>query len=289
MSHKHLLIIVVSYFDEMNRQLFHGVQNALGPLQQMGWTISMNEHVGNADLGRARNAVAAQFLAMSTMTDLLCLDGDVSWDAGSLERLMSHPNVDLVAGCYPQRFDTGHFPVRWLPGPLTPINPSTGEPAADGLLEVEGVPAGFMRITRAGMERMARFYADSWYWEPLVTPLDGEPLGKAWQLFEFTVYDRGRWSEDLSFCRKFRDAGGRVWVDPLISLHHHGRKTFSGQLGNWLLDRSLPPGASLPGAPSPGKAVAGLAEALDNHDAVLAKMNADRPEFLKAFGMGQQP
>ena len=108
---------------------------------------------------------------------------------------------------------------------------------------------------------MTAYYADTWYHEPLVS------TGKAWSLFEFRIIDRGRWSEDLSFCRMWREIGGRVWVDPIISLHHHGRKTYSGCLGQWLLDRSLAPSASLPGTRSPAtaakEAVAALALALN--------------------------
>lgn len=279
MTHKHLLVAVVSYFDEINRHLYRAIHDALGPLAQMGWGLTIIEHVGNADLGRARNAIVAQFLA-STADALLCIDSDVSWAPGSIERLVSHP-VDLVAGCYPQRADEGAFPVRWLPetgSGLTPIDPVTGQATLDGLLEVEGVPAGFLKLSRAGLERVTNYYADTWYHEPLV------PTGKAWSLFEFRILDRGRWSEDLSFCRMWRETGAKVWLDPLISLHHHGRKTYSGCIGNWLRDRSLPPAASLPGARSPAAAAREVLDALAaNHAAAqAAKAELDKLEPILA-------
>ena len=34
--------------------------------------------------------------------------------------------------------------------------------------------------------------------------------------------------EDFGFCQRWRDMGGRIWVDPDICLNHIGRYTFTG-------------------------------------------------------------
>ena len=44
--------------------------------------------------------------------------------------------------------------------------------------------------------------------------------------------------EDYSFCQRWLDLGGRVWVDPEIVMGHTGGKMFVGSLGNWLREHN---------------------------------------------------
>jgi GT2 family glycosyltransferase len=54
-------------------------------------------------------------------------------------------------------------------------------------------------------------------------------LSKIWHLFEFTLENHVLWGEDYTFCRKYRQAGGKVWIDPDIMLHHTGKMTYTGR------------------------------------------------------------
>ena len=182
----------------------------------------------SADLCGDRNRLFAGF-ADSGMTDMLCIDADVSWPPGSVERLMSH-HVDLVFGAYPLKGDGLGYALRGLPNSpdsVRCVDPVTGEVAKGGLIEMQGGPAGFMRITKRCADQMLKAYGDLWYEDK------NAPGGKAWSLFEFTYSreERRRWSEDIEFCRKYREAGGKVWVDPWLTLEHHGKKTWRGCIG----------------------------------------------------------
>ncbi len=161
------------------------------------------------------------------------VDADVSWEPGAALRLMSHP-VDLVLGAYPKRSEGEGYPIRKLPGPVECVNPVTGQYHPNGLAKIAGGPAGLMRISRACIEKMITAHADTWYGQPQV-----ENLRKAWNLFEFSVIDHERISEDMNFCRKWREIGGEVWVDPHLKLHHHGDKTYSGCFAEHLRELSM--------------------------------------------------
>lgn len=158
---------------------------------------------GNCHVDDARNTVVKEFLN-SDCTDLVFLDADVSWEPGDLVRLCRH-DCDLVGGVYPKR-TTSHaepMPVRALPG--------QSEPDANGLLEVDGLPTGFMRIRRHVLERLA---GEAAQWR--TSEHDMLPI----------IFERGappgepRRSGDLFFCWKWRGLGGRIFADADLRLGH---------------------------------------------------------------------
>ena len=40
--------------------------------------------------------------------------------------------------------------------------------------------------------------------------------------------DRRYLSEDYTFCRRWQEIGGDIWLDPSISLNHYGHFCFQG-------------------------------------------------------------
>jgi len=219
-SNGHLLIAIVS-----NRPKEDAVTDAIEASQhalaRIGWQ-STRVTFGSADLEDARNILASQFYAVKDYTHCLFLDDDVSWGPGSVERLVSHP-VDFVLGAYPRRAEGEGYSIKTIPGLVECVDPSTGKPHAQGIAKIAGGPAGMMRVSRRVIERMVEASPDRWYHQPKVTG------GKAYELFEFDVIDHERISEDMNFCRRWRELGGDVWVDPHLIMHHHGKKTYSGR------------------------------------------------------------
>lgn len=195
-----------------------------------GWAVEYRSYPGNSIIARCRNTIVSDFLA-STATDLVFIDADVSWEPGALVRLCEH-DVDVVAGVYPHRRDPITFPVRWK------LNPDGTPPplyAINGLLEVEGVPGGFLRIRRQALERMVAVFAHKAYESP-----DAD-TGRAVAVFDHELIDGQYYGEDFIFCKRWREImDGKVWVDPEITLHHVGNKTFTGNLGDWLRSRMEP-------------------------------------------------
>jgi len=190
-----------------------------------GIGITEFQWVGDSLISHARNVCVAKFLE-SDCTDLFFLDSDVACGPGAFSRIMKHP-VDLVAGVYRVKSETVRYPVEWLgPGDLW-ADPATG------LLEVRDVPFGFVRLTRAAVEKMVEAHKDEWF-----TAAGAESL-KCWLLFNTEVKDNRFWGEDFYFCRQWRELGGKVWVDPEIPLQHIDAEgtPYIGHLGNWLRNR----------------------------------------------------
>lgn len=241
----HVLIAVVSYGPRIDYRVKDAVEASCFELANNGWLVTPATKPGSADLEDNRNVIAAEVFATPHFTHCLMVDSDVSWEAGAALRLVSHP-VDVVLGAYPKRSEGEGYPIRKLPGPLECVNPLTGHYHPNGIAKIAGGPAGLLRLSRQCIEKMVTAHADRWYGSPKT------PGGKAWPLFEFDVIEHERISEDMNFCRKWRETGGDVWVDPHLKLHHHGDKTYSGcfadhmrELGMMLDPKSvvkIPPG-----------------------------------------------
>lgn len=168
---------------------------------------------GNCHVDDARNTVVRDFLA-SDCTDLVFLDADVSWEPEHLVQLCRYDR-DLVGGVYPFRRDGGGkegMPVRNKRGCYVPD--------ADGLLEVEGLPTGFMRIRRHVLETLA---ADA----ETFRKDDSRPIPL---IFERGIFEGGRLGGDIGFCMKWAAKGGKVYAAAEMRLGHCGKQVIKDSL-----------------------------------------------------------
>lgn len=176
---------------------------------------------GNCHVDDSRNQLVRDFLE-TECTDLLFLDADVRWDADALVRLCQHDR-DVVGGCYPMRSDDEHYPLAHIGGHGADINS-----ASDGLIEVAHTATGFLRIRRVVLERLAE--------EAISHSLSNDKPGQLAVpiIFERTVSENVRRGGDITFCHKWRDMGGSVWIDPEMWFEHFGENSWSGSYGAYL-------------------------------------------------------
>jgi precorrin-6B methylase 2 len=170
---------------------------------------------GNCHVDDGRNSIVRDFLE-SDCTDLVFLDADVDWETQGLVRLCQH-DLDVVGGVYPYRREgVESMPVRMMAGASI---------AEDGLLEVCGLPTGFMKIKRHVLELMAaaapKFY-DKIYETALV--FDRPTPGA----------DKTRWGGDIDFCNRWRAMGGRIFADAELRLGHTTTIIIRDSLGSHL-------------------------------------------------------
>lgn len=194
----------------------------VGAASLLGVQIDVRFIPGTCYIPLARNRIVDDFLA-SDADKLVFIDADVSWPVGSLLKLASH-GVDCVAGVYRHKRAEETYPLVW------PDESGTvALQAVDGLLEARFVPAGFWCLTRAAFETFRAFHGERPYSH------EGNP-GYAW--FSNPYRPGALWGEDTLFCEEYREAGGRVWVDPELTLTHTGSNpAFTGCLGDFLRGR----------------------------------------------------
>ena len=192
-----------------------------------GTEVKVFDELGHADIYLLRAQILAHFLADEAATDLVMVDSDVGWEPGGLIKLLSH-DVDFVAGAYPKRQDPITFMFRSARDDGEQL---MGDPAT-GLIEVWGMPGGFMRIKRTAAEKLVSHYG------PELNALDDwSPSGTVCRLFDpywiRTAKGNRVLAEDYAFCQRWRDIGGKVFMDASISMAHIGTKAFAGRLGSF--------------------------------------------------------
>ncbi len=189
----------------------------------------------------ARNMLVARFLA-SDCTHLFFWDHDNPPDNLMQVFRLLLANKDIIAGVPPiKKFN---WPKSGIPAGMTfeewqcqsatyvfhPILNNYGqiETDDDGFAEVLYAGTGFMCIKRSVFNTLMETYPDLNF-----IPNDPTVLSEhCWRFFQYLIDpESGReLPEDFSFCKLWRDIGGRVYEDTESKFSHYGEHVFRGDL-----------------------------------------------------------
>lgn len=230
-----IIIAIPAYTGEVHMLTMRSLMADVAQLSFKGIHAYLIDEIGNGLIADVRSKFVARFLEDKDATHLVMIDSDVCWLPGSLPRLIEH-NEEFVCGLYPRRSDPISFHFR------SALEDGKGLDVTDkGLLDgVWGVPFGFVCLSRACCEKMVDAYENLAFHAERGRDPEGNdvPGMKAWALFDPYFVDnpdgsRTKLGEDYAFCARWRDIGGKLYVDPSISMGHIGLKTFQGQLGEF--------------------------------------------------------
>lgn len=159
-----------------------------------------------------RNRIIETFW-QSDCTHILCIDADLGWNPEVVGELFMYQK-EFIGGVYPARGMQNAFIFR------AKHNPNGSVVQHGPLIQMEYIPAGFMLIARTAVEKMRNKFPELYY-EPKDERNKSE---KAFCFFNTEVWKGEFWGEDYVFCRKAREAGVEIWVDPRIEFDHAGTK-----------------------------------------------------------------
>ena len=205
---------------------------------------------------RARNVLLAYFLN-SDYTHLLFIDADIEFQVEDVLKLYA-ADKDVVVGAYPKKG------VAWqrikeniLAKPSQPLSDKDiaahGSDYAvnfkfvsketktiaveNGLVKLHDAGTGFMMIKREAILKLLKAYPDLKYNND-VNINNSQMDNQFYALFDTMIdpIDKRYLSEDYTFCRRWQEIGGDIWLDPSISLNHYGHFCFQGNpnaIINW--------------------------------------------------------
>jgi hypothetical protein len=187
----------------------------------------------------ARNVLASRALEQG-YSHLLFVDSDVSFQPELVQRMIEF-DQPVVGAAYPQRtIDQHRFFQQararqdpnsaWATSLSLPMALETPHVSRGDFYRAESVPAGLMLIKREALEKLKQEYpdlyrpvADSYY--------EYQGLTHVLQCFD-AMYDPNGVAigEDLSFCRRWRAAGGELWTIFDDTVGHFGPFLFRARL-----------------------------------------------------------
>lgn len=238
------VMIVTPVHEKPAWQYLVSITDTVEVLTRLGIQHQRRFLMGNSNLPRARNELAAMFLA-SDCTDALLIDADMGWGPGDVIRALASdkPLLGVVGRKKVDKpvSDPSIWCTRLIPG--TQNNLRQDEM---GNIEVLGVGTGFLKIERCVFERMIEAHPE-WKRAGRDTMSEAE-LRNYYKFFRFPddEHDTG---EDYEFCNAWRALGGQVWIDPTIGLIHAGMHGYTGCFGD-ILEPEAAPAGSAPGVPA---------------------------------------
>ena len=199
---------------------------------------------------RARYVLLAYFLA-SDYTHLMFVDADIEFQVEDILKLYAH-NKDVIVGAYPKKGVAWQRIKDSVRDPELSSKTLTDKDIAafgsdyainfkfvnrearsisveNGIVKLHDAGTGFMMIKREAILKLLKAYPELKYNNDV--QMGGTNLGdNFFALFDTMIdpVDKRYLSEDYTFCRRWQDIGGDIWLDPSISLNHYGHFCFQG-------------------------------------------------------------
>lgn len=209
---KKLFIATPAFDGKVNVQYACSLCDTRLCMAEQGIDIIVRINASGSLLVRERNDLIKSFLETDS-THMLCVDSDIGWNPHDVKRLLDY-DLDFVGALYPARGPDKCFLFRGI----YDDDDKKMTVSEKGLLPMEYIPAGFILLKREMLEQMISHFPELYY-EPKDESLKHT---KGHHLFAVELFDGEFWGEDYVFCRRARQAGFKIWIDPVIKLDHAG-------------------------------------------------------------------
>jgi len=211
---KRIYIAVPSYDGKVAVDHEDSLLNSAGLLWKEGFDIYKRNWVGGLH-EEARLKLVEDFLKTDAEA-LVWTDADGGWNSDGFMKIALSPK-DFVAGLFLRKNSAaGDYPVA--------VNTTDGRiplgDRSDGTLSIALVGLALAKISRAAIEKMVEHYGLDVLFERIRIPGQSSKLG-----------------EDYSFCKRWTDIGGEIWLVPDINTVHVGAMRWAGNYHKFLLDQ----------------------------------------------------
>jgi hypothetical protein len=185
-------------------------------------------------------------------THLFFVDADIEFDPNDMLRMVAY-DKPVVVGAYPKkainwnsiinaaREDKGETPDT-IEGHSSNyvvnfdfLKDKDGKPMPqiqirDNLIKLKDAGTGFMCIKKEVIQQMFDKYPELSYANDINVDAKFEP--HMYALFDTMIDPESRryLSEDYTFCRRWQEMDGEVFLDPRTALNHVGHYTFRGNI-----------------------------------------------------------
>jgi hypothetical protein len=262
---KSVFIATPMFGGQCNYMYMISLINLLTKLSQAGIPAMFEVAANESLITKARNILVEGFLR-SQATHMLFIDADLGFDADDVVRMIQ-ADKDLIGGQYAKKkmnWDAVKHVVATRPEiPPHAINAviaeSTFKPVGDSLtfninepVEVESIATGMMLINRRVFSEMAERLPDlkiisggSETMDPKTMTRVADGAREAHAYFDVSIdpTTRAYTSEDFTFCKRWREIGGQVFLAPWTKTVHVGTYEYVCDLmatAQWMQPQPVP-------------------------------------------------
>ena len=185
---------------------------------------------------RARNVSVGRFMQKTDCYYLMFIDADIDFDPHAVFRLIKSGH-ELSVACYPKKvvmWDQAASAIRngddrnmaMLSSSLVVNIGATRRTIQDGFVEILDGPTGFMLISRSVFKKLEEKFPELW----CKNDHQNRDFDEYHAAFDCMIYPVSKryLSEDYAFCRRWQQAGGKIFADVNTTLGHIGNLPFSG-------------------------------------------------------------
>jgi hypothetical protein len=249
-----IMILTPCYGGMCNVNYLISLINTMNLLRQFNISVQITFCKNDSLISRARNNLIAKAMSNESVTHILFIDSDITWEPLDVLKLMIS-DKSLIGGVYPLKkymwnklvkeenvinkwinnknnsqlktlvtdeeviqHNLLNYNVNYLDKLLT---------IEENLAKVRHIATGFMMIKRTTIEKMMLGYPTTKYTDD-VGFLQPNENKYAYALFDCGIEEDHYYSEDWLFCHRWAKMGGNVYLDVSINLKHSGIEDFNG-------------------------------------------------------------
>jgi hypothetical protein len=152
----------------------------------------------------------------SELESIIFIDSDQVWDVNGLLNVINSEYDVFALPVVSKTDEPGNFNVRIKD--LEKI-----EKDSDGNIKVDSVGTGFLKLSKKAVKSLWDSSSTSFF------------RGKDLKLvFEYGNFDDEFFGEDIYLCKKLKDLGYDVWINPKYTCGHIGNKMWLGDYSHFL-------------------------------------------------------
>ena len=249
---KHIFIATPCYGGQIGEPYFRSMMRLAILCNKFDIQFTVSTLANESLITRGRNTLVSFFMEHPEATHLFFIDADIEFDPNDLLRMVAY-DKPITVGAYPKKAinwdsivnaarNNNEETAQTIEGHSSNYvvnfdflkdesgNKTPQVQIQDNLIKLKDAGTGFMCIKKETIQQMFDKHTDLKYVNDINVDNKFEPFMYA--LFDCIIDPDSRryLSEDYTFCRRWQEMGGDVWLDPRTALNHVGHYTFRGNI-----------------------------------------------------------
>ncbi|MDC1040486.1 hypothetical protein OAQ62_01700 [bacterium] len=249
---KHIFIATPCYGGQIGEPYFRSMMRLAILCNKYDIQFTISTLANESLITRGRNTLVSFFMEHPEATHLFFVDADIEFDPNDMLRMVAYDR-DVVVGAYPKKAINWNSIVQaarnneeeneqTIEGHSSNyvvnfdfLKDEQGKPQPqiqirDNLIKLKDAGTGFMCIKKEVIQKMFDNHPELKYANDINVDQKFEP--HMYALFDCIIDPESRryLSEDYTFCRRWQEMDGEVFLDPRTALNHVGHYTFRGNI-----------------------------------------------------------